>query len=124
MRSTGWLLAYISLVFFHFNILEQRFFCTHCPYYPRGERTLRCMMNWGWPKHFRPRPHPPSKLDLAVTSFGFIAIILFPLPWLLKELLLLGAYSVSILLFLLTIWRFECSHCIYFNCPFTGSQLR
>jgi hypothetical protein len=25
---------------------------------------------------------------------------------------------------LLTIWRFECSHCIYFNCPFTGSQLR
>jgi hypothetical protein len=124
MRSTGWLLAYISLVFFHFNILEQRFFCTHCPYYPRGKRTLRCMMNWGWPKHFRPRPHPPSKLDLAVTSFGFIAIILFPLPWLLKELLLLGAYSVSILLFLLTIWRFECSHCIYFNCPFNRVSIK
>jgi hypothetical protein len=118
LSSTGWLLAYIFIVFFHFDILEQRFFCTHCPYFVRGEKSLRCMMNWGWPRHFKPRPYPPGKFELAVTSLGFIIVILFPLPWLLNELFLLGAYSVSILFFLLTIWRYECSRCIYFSCPF------
>ncbi len=116
--STGWMFAYIFLVIFHFNILEQRFFCTHCPYYARDGKKLRCMMNWAWPKHFRPRPYPPGKFDLAITTLGFIAVIIFPIPWLLKELFLLGSYSVSILIFLLTIWRYECSHCIYFGCPF------
>jgi hypothetical protein len=118
IRSTGWLIAYIFVVFFHFNILEQRFFCTHCPYYSRGGEKFRCMMNWGWPKHFRPRPYPPGKFDLAITTMGFIIVIFFPIPWLLKEPFLLGAYSVSILIFLLTIWKYECSHCIYFGCPF------
>lgn len=116
--STKWLLAYIFLVFFHFYMLEQRFFCTHCPYYSRNGKRLKCMMNWGWPKYFRPRPFPPSKFDLAITSLGFIIVIFFPLPWLLKETFLLGAYLVSISVFLLTIWRYECSHCIYFGCPF------
>lgn len=116
--STGWLLAYIFLVFFHFNILEQRFFCTHCPYYPEEGKKLRCMMNWGWPRHFKPRPYPPGKFDLAITTLGFIAVITFPILWLLKEPFLFGAYSVSILIFLLTIWKYECCHCIYFGCPF------
>ncbi|AKB34461.1 hypothetical protein MSSIH_3771 [Methanosarcina siciliae HI350] len=118
ISSTGWLLAYIFIVFFHFDILEQRFFCTHCPYFVRGEKSLRCMMNWGWPRHFRPRPHPPGKFDLVITTMGFIVVLLFPLPWLLKMPFLLGAYCISILLFLLTIRRYECSRCIYFGCPF------
>ncbi|WP_440946514.1 hypothetical protein ACSAZL_21155 [Methanosarcina sp. T3] len=118
ISSTGWLLAYIFIVFFHFNILEQRFFCTHCPYYGGKGKRLKCMMNWGWPRHFRSRPYPPNRFDLVITMLGFIVVILFPLPWLLKEPFLLGAYSISILIFLLTIWRYECSRCIYFGCPF------
>ncbi|MDQ1275797.1 MAG: hypothetical protein QG610_1372 [Euryarchaeota archaeon] len=118
ISSTGWLLAYISIVFFHFGILEQYFFCTHCPYFIRGEKCLRCMMNWGWPRHFKPRPTLPGKFDLAITSLGFIIVILFPVPWLLKEPFLTGTYLVSILIFLLTIWRYECGRCIYFGCPF------
>ena len=118
ISSTGWLLAYIFIIFFHFNILEQYFFCTHCPYYPAEGKKLRCMMNWGWPKHFKPSPYPPGKFDLAITSMGFIVLLLFPLPWLLKIPFLLGTYLVSILIFLLTIWRYECSRCIYFGCPF------
>jgi hypothetical protein len=118
ISSTGWLLAYIFIAFFHFGILEQRFFCTHCPYFVRGEKSLRCMMNWGWPRYFKPRHGPPGKFDLAITSLGFIILILFPLPWLLKVPFLLGAYLVSILIFLLTIWRYECGRCIYFGCPF------
>jgi hypothetical protein len=116
--STEWTLAYIFLVFFHFYVLEQRFFCTHCPYYATSEKKVRCMMNWGWPKYFRYRPHSPGKFDLAVTALGFIVVIFFPLPWLLKEPFLLGVYLVSISIFLLTIWRYECCHCIYFGCPF------
>ncbi|MCC4770577.1 hypothetical protein FXV91_10385 [Methanosarcina sp. DH2] len=118
ISSTGWLLAYIFTVFFHFNVLEQRFFCTHCPYFPTEGKKLGCMMNRGWPKHFRSRPCPPGKFYLAITSLGFLIVIFFPLPWLLEEPFLLGTYSVSILLFLLTIWRYECSRCIYFGCPF------
>lgn len=116
--STGYLLAYVFLVFFHFYILEPRFFCTHCPYYAKSENKVRCMMNWGWPKHFRSRPYPPGKFDLAITTLGFLIVIFFPIPWLLKEPFLMVTYSVSILVFLLTIWRYECSHCIYFGCPF------
>ncbi|MDI9395238.1 MAG: hypothetical protein QM426_07405 [Euryarchaeota archaeon] len=118
ISSTGWLLAYIFIVIFHFGILEQRFFCTHCPYFVRGEKCLSCMMNWGWPRNFKPIHCPPSKLDLIITTLGFITIILFPFPWLLKVPFLLGSYLVSILIFLLTIWRYECSHCLYFGCPF------
>ncbi|RXA19760.1 hypothetical protein EQO05_07905 [Methanosarcina sp. MSH10X1] len=116
--STGWLLVYVFLVFFHFDILEQRFFCTHCPYYATGGIKQRCMMSWGWPKHFKPRPYPPGKFDLAITTLGFLIVIFFPISWLLKEPFLMGTYSVSILIFLLTIWKYECSHCIYFGCPF------
>lgn len=118
ISSMGWLLAYIFIVFFHFGILEQYFFCTHCPYFVRGEKCLRCMMNWGWPRHFKPRHGPPGKLDIAITSLGFIIIILFPLSWLLIEPFLLGTYLLSISIFLLTIWRYECIRCIYFGCPF------
>ncbi|MGB9929427.1 MAG: hypothetical protein ACPK85_13665 [Methanosarcina sp.] len=116
--STNWLLAYILLAFFHFYVLEQRFFCTHCPYYSGDGKKVSCMMNWGWPKYFRPRPYPPGKFDLVITSLGFIIVIFFPLPWLFKEIFLLGAYLVSMLIFLLTIWKYECSQCIYFGCPF------
>ena len=118
ISSTRWLLAYIFMVFFHFGILEQYFFCTHCPYFVRGEKCLRCMMNWGWPRHFKPKSTPPGKLDLVITSLGFIIVILFPFPWLLKVPFLTGTYLVSILIFLLTIWRYECIRCIYFGCPF------
>ncbi|KKH49346.1 hypothetical protein [Methanosarcina sp. 1.H.A.2.2] len=118
ISSTGWLLAYIFIIIFHFNILEQRFFCTHCPYYVEGGKRLRCMMNWGWPRHFKPIPYPPGKFDLVITTLGFIIMIFFPLPYLLKIPSLLGAYFVSIVLFLLTIWRSECPRCIYFCCPF------
>ncbi|WP_410508179.1 hypothetical protein RSJ42_15545 [Methanosarcina hadiensis] len=118
ISSTGWLLAYIFIVFFHFGILEQYFFCTHCPYFVRGEKCLKCMMNWGWPRHFKPRSTPPSKPDLVITSLGFMILILFPFPWLLKVPFLMGTYLISILIFLLTIWRYECGRCIYFGCPF------
>jgi hypothetical protein len=116
--STQWLFAYIFLAFFHFYILEQRFFCTHCPYYAVEGNKVKCMMNWGWPKYFKPRLTPPGKFELSITSFGFIILILFPFYWLLKEPFLLGAYLISMLIFLLTIWRYECPHCIYFSCPF------
>jgi len=118
IHSTEWMIAYIFLIFFHFYVLEQRFFCTHCPYYAMSKNKVRCMMNWGWPKYFKPRPYPPGKMDLAITTLGFIGVILLPLPWLLKEPFLLGAYLVSISIFLLTIWRYECCQCIYFGCPF------
>jgi hypothetical protein len=118
IHSTEWMIAYIFLIFFHFYILEQRFFCTHCPYYAMSENKVRCMMNWSWPKYFRSRSYPPGKFDLAVTTLGFLVVIFFPLSWLLKEPFLLGAYLVSISIFLLTIWRYECCRCIYFGCPF------
>jgi len=122
--STQWLFAYISLAFFHFYILEQRFFCTHCPYYAVEGNKVKCMMNWGWPKYFKPRPTPPGKFELSITIFGFIILILFPLPWLFKEPFLLGAYLISMLVFLLTIWRYECLHCIYFSCPFNRVPIK
>lgn len=115
--SKIWTIIYILLFLGHFLILEYKFFCSHCPHYCNDAKTTKCMFLWFIPKFFNKKPEPLRKIDIAMLSLGFAIIIFFPLYWLLKSLQVLVLYFLSWVVFVMTIKRYECNRCIYFNCP-------
>lgn len=115
-HSIMWLIVYIiaciSLVALIF-----RFFCTHCPHYIKGGKTVNCMFFRAVPKFFESRPGPLSLFDKAVTIMAPIIIILLPFYWLRLHTGLLVIYFLSVAALILTIIRNECGRCIHFHCP-------
>ena len=69
-NSWGPLIAYIIYVMSMFSIFEIRFLCSHCPYYPDGEKTLRCLGNHGSPKLWRYHPEPMNRLEKFLMRFA------------------------------------------------------
>ena len=114
--SVGWLVFYILLSLISFIVIY-RYYCTHCPHYTREGKTTQCMFLWWMPKFFQRRPGPLSFLD---KSFAFAAsgvMLIFPLYWLFQQPGLLVIFILSLIVFMVTIRRNECSRCIYFDCP-------
>jgi hypothetical protein len=94
-----------------------RFYCTSCPHYKAGRRSVRCIFYWGMPKFFHARPGPLSANDKAI-AFGTAAFLAaLPLAWLFTSPGLLVLYLLSLTLFAVSVRRFECHRCIYFDCP-------
>jgi len=52
-----------------------------------------------------------------MTLLGFAIAALFPVYWLLNQKVLLLAYLLSCVVVGMTLRRFECHRCIYFDCP-------
>jgi len=102
---------------FFFLVIELRFACTHCSYYIRSKGCVKCMMLSGVPKIFKARPGPHSPFEKIVTILGALSVFLFPVYWLIRDPLLLGAYIVAWAFFFLTARRYECVRCINFECP-------
>lgn len=115
--SKIWTIIYILIVLFHFLILEYKFFCSHCPHYCNDSKSTKCMFLWFIPKYFRKNPGPLSMIDKTILALSFAVLIFFPLYWLLKSLQFLVLYFLSWVVFVMTLKRYECNRCIYFNCP-------
>ena len=115
--SSKWVFIYLIVFVGLFVIIEYRFFCTHCPHYCNGSSTTNCIFLWRMPKFFKRRPYPLNKLDLTIVIAGFLIIIFFPLYWLLKSWQLCTVYFLSWIVFVMTMKRYECMRCIYFDCP-------
>ncbi|WP_048131311.1 hypothetical protein [Methanosarcina sp. 1.H.T.1A.1] len=115
--SIKWVAVYIGIALFFFLVIEFRFACTHCLYYIRSKGCVKCMMLSGVPKIFKARPGSHSSFEKAVTVLGALPMFLFPVYWLVRDPLLMGGYVVSWALFFLTARRYECIHCINFECP-------
>ncbi len=115
--SLKWVAVYIGIALFFFLVIEFRFTCTHCLHYIRSKGCVKCMMLHGVPKLFKARPGPHSPLEKAITALGALPMFLFPVYWLVREPLLLGAYIVAWALFGMTARRYECIRCINFECP-------
>jgi len=98
-------------------VLIYRFYCTHCPHYVEGGKTTKCMFFWGVPKFFTPRPGPLSGFDKSVVFCAPAMVILLPLYWLYTQTELLIIFVLSLTVFLLTVRRYECVRCTYFECP-------
>lgn len=115
-ESIMWLAIYIVVSVLLIAVVY-RFFCTHCPHYIQGMKTVKCMFFWGIPKFFGSRPGPLSLFDKTVSFITPIILIMFPLYWLGLHIDLLVIYFLSIAVLFTTIRRNECGRCIYINCP-------
>ncbi len=115
-HSVVWSITYV-VIGIALVALVYRFQCTHCPHYVEGKKRTKCMFFWGVPKFFRARPGPLSFFEKTVPFIAGIIWVFFPLYWLLLEPDLFILYWLSLIVLFLTIWRHECTRCIYFNCP-------
>ncbi len=114
--STFWLGAYLLVVLACILALY-RFFCSHCPHYARGEKTVKCLFMWGVPKFFEPRKGPLKWHEKGLSLLAGLVLILFPLYWLLDHPGQLMVYVIAVTVVGLTLRRTECGRCIYVDCP-------
>lgn len=115
--SLLWVLAYLG-VMLSLGVVEIRFLCRHCPHYRQQPgKTVHCRFMWGPTKWFSPRPGAPSNVGKAILYFWFLLSFSFPIYWLAQQPKFLVIYLLSILAFLLTLARYECNRCMFFDCP-------
>ena len=115
-KSRVWLIIYIiacvSLV-----MVIYRFYCIHCPHYHQSGKTLKCMFFWWMPKFLKAKSGPLSLLEKTVSITALLIILILPIYWLLLRPGLLVIYLLSIGVLGLTLRRYECKRCVYFQCP-------
>ena len=116
-NSIKWVAVYIGIALFFFLIIKLRFACIHCLYYIRSQGCVKCIMPPRVPKLFKARPGPHSLFEKVMIVLGALPVFLFPVYWLVREPIMLGAYIVAWVLFILTAHRYECIRCINFECP-------
>ncbi|MHA1445688.1 MAG: hypothetical protein ACTSSN_03300 [Candidatus Heimdallarchaeaceae archaeon] len=135
MISHWWMLiSYVSIVVLTFIIIEPRLLCSHCPFYEKEGKCLKCWALRGMPKLWRYRPEPASKAEklLMLIFGGFIdlfpfvgsiwGIIFFALNY--RDNLFPGiAVIISTILFLAVAGYFSkvllgnsCKKCANFSC--------
>jgi len=114
--SLFWLGIYL-IMFFILQFVILRFLCTHCPHYCKDSEKLYCMYLWNVKKIFRRRPGTPKSIDKNIVHMCYYLVYLFPVYWIWPDVLLLVVYFISILGFITTLGRYECTRCIYFDCP-------
>ena len=128
------LITYTSITILTFLIIEPRLLCSHCPYYEKEGKFLRCWALRGMPKLWKYRPEPISNTEkylmFIIGAFidlfpfvGFIwGIIYFALNF--NENLVLGVTLIVIgVLFLIVAGYFSkillgnaCKRCANFSC--------
>ncbi|MGD8387671.1 MAG: hypothetical protein PVG49_11060 [Desulfobacteraceae bacterium] len=115
-ESVAWMILYL-LAAIGCILLILRFFCSHCPHYTTGSKTLHCMFFWGIPKVFSENPGPPARTHKAIALAAPGILALLPVIALLQQIPLLVIYALSVGVFLLTVRRYACSRCDYTDCP-------
>ena len=114
--SLLWLGAYL-LVLLAGLLTLCRFFCSHCPHYGSNPKTVKCLFLWGLPKFFEPRRGPLGWRAKGLALLAAVVMVLFPLYWLLDQPGQLLVYAVALTAVGMTLRRYECSRCIYHDCP-------
>ena len=129
------LISYVSVVILTFTIIEPRLLCSHCPFYEKEGKCLKCWALRGMPKLWKYRPEPATKTEklLMLIFGGFIdlfhfvgsiwGIIFFALNY--RDYLFPGiAIIISTILFLTVAGYFSkilmgyaCKKCANFSCP-------
>ena len=115
-NSILWTVIFIGLGI-GVTVIILRFYCTRCPHYTRKGKILKCIFFWGLPKFFNKRPGSLDAVDKMITFSTTIALLIFPIYWLLMEPGLLIVYTLSLIGLGAAIYRNECERCIYFECP-------
>lgn len=135
--SWWWLIGYVLYFIVFFGILEARFLCSHCPFYARGGKTLKCLGNNGNYKFWKYHPEPINGFEkflmifvIVLMTFLFIPLIglgygiyyiaahysMFGLIPLMLMIGLCFAAFVSGIGFIIALKKGFCSRCINFSC--------
>ena len=72
------LLTYVVILLFTFTILEPRLLCSHCPFYEKEGKCLRCWALRGMPKLWKYRPEPMNRTEKIIMLIFGSFIDLFP----------------------------------------------
>ena len=70
--------TYFVIVLLIFFIIEPRLLCTHCPYYEKEGKFLKCWALRGMPKLWKYRPQPITKVEKSSMLVIGMYIDLFP----------------------------------------------
>ena len=114
--------------------IETRVLCSHCPFYAREGRTLRCYALDGWPKLWKYRPGPMSGVEKLIIVAFFAFLVAFPVAgetygvWFIRANGLGGfafwamigvaiATALAGLQFVYIMTRVYCASCVNFSCP-------
>jgi hypothetical protein len=116
----GWyLLGWVGVVIFLRFVGDGRALCSHCPYWAKEGRILRCHSNFGMIKLWRYRPEPLTKTEQTIFLISQFVIWAYPFPF-----LVLGGEYVLALIMASGVaalgWyskQNKCSHCVNFSCP-------
>ncbi|MHA1953134.1 MAG: hypothetical protein ACW96U_04220, partial [Candidatus Heimdallarchaeaceae archaeon] len=72
------LISYVSTVLITFLIIEPRLLCSHCPFYEKEGKCLKCWALRGMPKLWRFRPGPINGTEKTLMLILGSFIDLFP----------------------------------------------
>ncbi|MHA1307905.1 MAG: hypothetical protein ACTSO7_12625 [Candidatus Heimdallarchaeota archaeon] len=70
--------TYTGLVILTFFVIEPRLLCSHCPYYEKDGKFLKCWALRGMPKFWKYRPGPMKKWEKILMLIFVSFIDLFP----------------------------------------------
>jgi len=136
-----WMLGtYTGIVLFTFLLLEPWLLCSHCPFYEKEGRVLKCWALRGMPKIRKYQPGPMKTYEKILMLIFGTYIDLFPFLGMIwgivkfaKEpatnlYLGIGIVSVSVV-FLVLVYCFgqillgnKCKKCTNFSCPMNKVQ--
>jgi hypothetical protein len=75
------------------------------------------MFFWEMPRFFKPESGPLRVHEKAIALAAPLILALLPLVWLVPQPGWLTVYVLSLLAFGASVWRSECTRCVYFECP-------
>lgn len=78
--SWWWLIGYVAYFIIFFGILEARFLCSHCPYYAREGKTLKCLGNNGNYKFWKYHPEPINGFEKFLMIFVIVDMTFLIIP--------------------------------------------
>ena len=129
--------VYFVLLAIFLTVVETRILCSHCPFYARAGRMIRCHANHGLPKPWRYRPGPMNSAERVILISCFLFFLAFPAvtgAWgvgllygraseqgqegLLGLVCITAVNLASAVSFIILLSVFYCACCVNFSCPF------
>ncbi|MFX0071635.1 MAG: hypothetical protein ACFFAO_11140 [Candidatus Hermodarchaeota archaeon] len=112
----GWFIFWV--IFFEF--WEIRILCSHCPFYAKKGRFIRCIGNYGCLKVWKYHPEPINRNEKIQLLIGFLIFFGYPFIFMIlgRRYIFLILTSIGLTIFLGVLIKRRCAKCINFSCFF------
>ena len=112
----GWFIFWI--IFFEF--WEIRILCSHCPFYAKKGRFIKCIGNYKSLKVWKYHPEPISRSEKIQLLTGFFILFGYPYIFMIlgSQYVFIILSSIGLIIFLGILIGRRCAKCINFSCLF------